>query len=234
MGAIGTELLRYTTQAASPPRPCWNTEHGKNAPRYPSAEMQARFSLGWAYDAFNSTLSVNYQHPTSGTFSSYPYNLCRRPVPIVSSCRARKARPSRTSGGTVHTPGFVEFNLAMNYALSDGMFGLPGMVTNGTSVSLNIDNILDNNPPFSPTSANGYANGDPLGRVFTIGLKKNSKSTPLSLAPQKARGFFFILRGNSALEGPAGKNQQSAPGIVQTGRAKHARTAGRIYIANAK
>ena len=52
------------------------------------------------------------------------------------------------------------------------LLGLPVMATNGMSVSLNIDNIMDTNPSFSPTSANGYANGNPIGRLVTIGLKK--------------------------------------------------------------
>ena len=172
LGASGTELLRYTTQAAVTGAPLLETLHGRNAPRYPSAELQARFSLGWAYDAFNSTLSVNYQHPASGTFSTYPYNL----APPVGSDRyfsqGAEGQEKAGSGGTVHVPGFVQFNLAANYALPSGFLGMPGLVSDGMSVSLNIDNIFDNNPSWSPTSANGYVNGSPVGRLVTLGVKK--------------------------------------------------------------
>ncbi len=167
-GLSGTELLRYTTQGGNT-GPLLDTRYGKNAPRYPSAEMQARLSLGWAIDAFSSTLSINYQHPSNGTFSTYPYNL---PGADRGFLQGPENAEVFTSGGTVHTPGFVQFNLAMNYILPTGVLGLPVMATDGMSVSLNIDDITDTNPSFSPTSANGYTNGNPIGRLVTIGLKK--------------------------------------------------------------
>jgi iron complex outermembrane receptor protein len=172
-GLAGNELLRYTTQAAVAGAPLLNTLYGKNAPRYPSAEMQARFSLGWAYDAFSSTLSVNYQHPTNGAFSTYPYNLPdTQSSPTRGYLQGAEGVEVLTSGGNYHVPGFVQFNLSTNYALPTGFLGLPVMATNGMSVSLNIDNILDNNPSFSPANVNGYVNGNPIGRLVTIGLKK--------------------------------------------------------------
>lgn len=167
-GLSGTELLRYTTQGGNT-GPLLDTRYGKNAPRYPSAEMQARLSLGWAMDAFNSTLSINYQHPSHGTFSTYPYNL---PGPDRDYFEGPENALALTRGGRYHVPGFVQFNLSMNYLLPSGWAGLPVMATNGMSVSLNIDNILDSNPSFAPNSVNGYTNGNPIGRLVTIGVKK--------------------------------------------------------------
>ena len=77
-----------------------------------------------------------------------------------------------TSGGNYHVPGFTEFSLSTNYALPSGFLGMPGLVSDGMSVSVIVDNLLDTNPPFAPSSANGYTNGNPLGRMFTIGVKK--------------------------------------------------------------
>jgi iron complex outermembrane receptor protein len=169
-GASGVELLRYTTAAAAPGAPLLDTKGGKNSPRYPSAEMTARFTLGWAMDAFSAQLAANYIHPSSGTFSTYPYNLAG---PGRGFLQGAEGSAVFTSAGTVHTPGLFTMDLSMNYAFSAGFMGLPDMATNGTSVSLIISNILDTNPPFSPTTANGFTVGSPIGRLITIGLKKN-------------------------------------------------------------
>ncbi|WP_093667169.1 TonB-dependent receptor domain-containing protein [Sphingomonas gellani] len=40
----------------------------------------------------------------------------------------------------------------------------------GTSLTLNIDNLFDENPPFR-NAASGYANGSTLGRLFALGLR---------------------------------------------------------------
>jgi iron complex outermembrane receptor protein len=166
-GASGEQLLRYTTQGGN--GPLVDTLGGKNSPRYPSAEMQARFTVGWAMDSFSATLAMNYQHPSHGTLSRYPYNL---PGPDRGFLIGPESTAVYTSGGTYHVPGFEQFNLSMNYVLPNGFAGLPAMASDGVSLSLVIDNILDSKPPFSPASANGYVNGNPIGRQIMIGIKK--------------------------------------------------------------
>ena len=76
------------------------------------------------------------------------------------------------SGGTAHIGALINFNLSVNYNLPSGIFGLPGAITDGTSVSMIVQNIADTAPPFNPTSANGYSIGNPIGRLVTIGLRK--------------------------------------------------------------
>lgn len=60
---------------------------------------------------------------------------------------------------------FTTVNAFASYTLPDNGW------SKGTQLTLNIDNVFDEDPPYF-NSANGYANGQTLGRVFTLGVRK--------------------------------------------------------------
>ena len=192
-GVSGTELLRYTTASAAPGSPLLDTKAGKNSPRYPSAEMQARFTLGWAFDAFSSTLSVNYQHPTNGAFATYPYNLAGTDRGYYQGAEGQTVF---TSAGNVHTPGFVQFNLAVNYALPSGL--LAGNAGHALRRHVGVRSIsTTSSTTIHPTrpviSANGYTNGNPVGRSDNAGREEEVLIwNVLSSASYHGAGFFFV------------------------------------------
>ncbi|MNE90866.1 TonB dependent receptor [compost metagenome] len=68
--------------------------------------------------------------------------------------------PNQTS-----VDSFTTVNAFVAYTLPDQGW------SKGSQLTLNIDNVFDEDPPYfnSPT---GYANGQTLGRVFTLGIRK--------------------------------------------------------------
>ena len=166
LGIDGTQLLRYSTQGGAT-GVILDTKGGKNSPRYNSQELSFRTYVGWSMDGLTTQLSMNYIHPYSITASNFPYNL---PGPDRGFLQGSSG--TFVSGGTAHIGALINFNLSVNYNLPSGIFGLSGAVTDGTSVSMIVQNIGDTAPPFNPTSANGYSIGNPIGRLVTIGLRK--------------------------------------------------------------
>ncbi|PQZ84549.1 MULTISPECIES: TonB-dependent siderophore receptor [unclassified Brevundimonas] len=87
--------------------------------------------------------------------------------PIVTSLMVQHtdgfkvvAVPNQTS-----VDSFTTVNAFVAYTLPDQGW------SKGSQLTLNIDNVFDEDPPYfnSPT---GYANGQTLGRVFTLGIRK--------------------------------------------------------------
>jgi iron complex outermembrane receptor protein len=74
--------------------------------------------------------------------------------------------PATARGFTqTHVKPYSVFDLYLTYDLQgEGAF-------RDVTVSLNINNVFDNDPPYY-NGGNGYANGSTLGRLFMLGLKK--------------------------------------------------------------
>jgi iron complex outermembrane receptor protein len=166
LGLDGEELLRYSTQGGNTGR-ILDTKNGKNSPRYNSAELTYRAFVGWSMNGLSTQLSMNYIHPTNITASNFPYNLAGPDRGFLQGSPA-----TFVSAGTAHLGAVINFDLSVNYNLPSGFFSLPGSVTDGTSVSVIVQNLADTAPPFNPTTANGYSIGNPIGRMVTFGLRK--------------------------------------------------------------
>jgi len=68
--------------------------------------------------------------------------------------------------GQTRVEGFAPVNIALNYD-----FDSQSPIFRNLSVSLNVDNVGNINPPFINTSG-GIANGSTLGRYVSVGVKK--------------------------------------------------------------
>lgn len=166
VGIDGTELLRYSTQGGTT-NPILSTLNGDNSPRYNSQQLMFRAHVGWAIDALSSDLAMNYIQAYNINASNFPYNL-----PGPGRGYVFGSTGVFTSAGTAHIGALTNFDLSLNYALPTGFLGLSDMVSSGTSVSMVVQNIFDTPPPFNPTTANGYVEGNPIGRFVTLALRK--------------------------------------------------------------
>lgn len=165
-GLDGTELLRYSTQGGTT-NPILSTLNGDNSPRYNSQALSFRGHLGWAYDAFYADFAMNYIQAYNINAANFPYNL-----PGPGRGYYEGYPPVFTSAGTAHVGALTNFDLSVNYALPDQFLDLPKYLSSGSTVSLVIQNIFDQAPPFNPTTANGYVEGNPIGRLITIAFRK--------------------------------------------------------------
>jgi hypothetical protein len=109
---------------------------------------------------------MNYVHPEHGTSSTFPYNL---PGPGRGAMIGSIGNEVWTSAGITEIPALIRYDLRTSYVIPRGLFGMPDVVTTGTSVSLNIDNLLDEYPILVGTTSSG---GGDIGRMITIGLRK--------------------------------------------------------------
>ena len=173
-GLDGNEILRYSTQGGNT-GPILDTKDGKNSPRYPSAELQFRTKLGWAFDALSTQLSMNYVHPLAYTTTNFPYNLSG---PGRGFALGPDNAAVFTSAGAARLGALITFDFNASYAVPTGFGGLPQMATDGVSLSLTVQNLLNSTPPFSAASSSGTgsngnpANGNVVLREFVIGLRK--------------------------------------------------------------
>jgi iron complex outermembrane receptor protein len=171
-GLNGTELLRYSQQGGNT-GPVLDTKDGKNAPRYNSQDLVFRNDLGWIIDSWATDLAVNYIHPYAITNSNFPYNLAGPDRGFAGGFP-----PTFNSAGTAHVGAVVTLDLNVNYLIPKSFLGMPDVVTDGSSVSLTVQNLLDTDPPFASGSTGnnpatyGYVIGNPIGRLITIGLRK--------------------------------------------------------------
>src|SRR5262249_47476298 len=137
---------------------------------------QFSFRFGWSMSGFTTNWTWNFSAPTAYTISSFPYNL--------SDASGTRGYPVGnpgvfTSSGIAHLGALSTINVSNSYAIPSGLFGLSDMVTNGLSISLSIQNLLNQVPPFSAAAAepigggSGGATGNPVLRQFTFGIRKN-------------------------------------------------------------
>ena len=161
-------MLRYSQQGGNT-GPVLDVKDGANAPRYNSWELSFRSDVAWRLDAIYADLAVNFISPEGVTDGNFPYNLPgpNRGFPVGS--------PSvYTSAGVAHIGAQVTLDLNLNYILPKATLGLPDVVTNGTSVSLTVQNLLDTAPPYDAATQNGYlATSNPIGRLITVGVRKS-------------------------------------------------------------
>ena len=166
VGIDGTELLRYSTQGGTT-NPILSTLNGDNSPRYNSQNLMFRAHGGWAMDALYTDLAMNFIQAYNINAANFPYNL-----PGPGRGYDMGASGVFTSAGTAHVGALINFDLSVNYALPQGFFGLPDVLSSGSAVSVVVQNILNTAPPFNPTTANGYVEGNPIGRLVTLALRK--------------------------------------------------------------
>ena len=165
-GLSGTELLRYSQQGGNT-GPVLSTLEGANAPRYNPWDLSFRADIGWSMDSLSTDLAMNYIHATGTTNANFPYNL---PGPNRGFFAGSPSVYG--SAGTEHLNTLMNFDLNVNYTLPKAFLGLPDIMSEGTSASVTIQNILDTAPPFDAATANGYTRGNPIGRLVTVGLRK--------------------------------------------------------------
>jgi len=70
-----------------------------------------------------------------------------------------------SAGAQTSVSSFTVADLSFGWEVGGG-----GLLA-GTLLTLNIDNVLDRNPPFF-NNADGYANGSTLGRLLTVGVSR--------------------------------------------------------------
>jgi iron complex outermembrane receptor protein len=127
------------------------------------------------------------QHDLVNQFFSYPVN--RAEAFLAFSRGPLNLRwQTRYVEGTVATPGSPTNKVVPNAASATGYTSVPiGKLDDffqhdltavidlpaDTRLTLSVQNIFDEDPPDAPAQANyDYTTGNPLGRVFEIGLKK--------------------------------------------------------------
>lgn len=110
-----------------------------------------RASLGWALDAYEADLFMNY----TGAYKNWSATAFN-PVTVNAI--------GNPSGGGDHVNANVTFDLHLAYDFNGGILG-------DDQISLTMRNIFNKNPPFY-NSATGYDTyvGSVLGRVTTIGI----------------------------------------------------------------
>jgi iron complex outermembrane receptor protein len=118
---------------------------------FPSVATQMRASLGWALDAYEADLFMNY----TGAYKNWSATAFN-PVTVNAI--------GNPSGGGDHVNANVTFDLHLAYDFNGGILG-------DDQISLTMRNIFNKNPPFY-NSATGYDTyvGSVLGRVTTIGI----------------------------------------------------------------
>jgi hypothetical protein len=151
-GFSGNEILRASQQVVGN-NPVVDVKGGKNSGRFTYIEFEGRLDLGWAIGNWNTTVGINYVKPYTTTSSAFPFNL---------------AGPGRAAG-TFHVGGYAGTDMGVTYTLPQGLWGMPDMATSGTRVTVNVNNITNEDPVLTPT---GTATGSIIGREFEIGIHK--------------------------------------------------------------
>jgi outer membrane receptor protein involved in Fe transport len=122
----------------------------------PGIEMTATGTLGWNYESFFGQILVRYAHPYSIINNNFPYNL---------------AQVSGATAGHEHIGALWNADLHLSYDLPENFVNMGGW-TGGLNVYMNVNNVLDTPPPYADVVA-GYVTGNPIGRQFMFGIRKN-------------------------------------------------------------
>lgn len=114
-----------------------------------------RTTLGWDFDPFSVRFSWNYVNAYHARNSNPPYNAA--------------APDGSRLAGYEHIAASNTFDLNVGY-------NIPEEWWSGTRANLTITNLFDSDPSFSNQSSGydggGSPNGNPIGRVVTIGVTK--------------------------------------------------------------
>ena len=117
---------------------------------FSSLALTGRLTVGWHMDPVSVNLAVNYVNPYLFQTSNVPFNLATPGVPA----------------GFQHVHASYPVDLHVSY-------DVPHDWIDGTSVSLTVNNILDQKPPFYD-ALTGYDpnNASPLGRLAELSIRK--------------------------------------------------------------
>jgi hypothetical protein len=145
-----------------------NVINGQNSPRYTNAapELQFRATAGWQGENLGITLGFNYVHPRQINDTAFPYSLPGPNRGWINSAGVLQ------SANTAHVGALEVFDLLFNYDVPQGFLGISDSVSSGMQLSMKINNLLDTDPPFDPSTSDGYSVGNPVGRMITIGIRK--------------------------------------------------------------
>jgi iron complex outermembrane receptor protein len=152
-----------------------------------SARYDFDTSIGAAYVGINGNIALKNDLITRGVGTTDA--LRNGPNHRASITAGLRSGGFRTQLTLNHTDGYkVEpdplvyqtsvgaYNLVnafFGYEFSDGELGL-GSFADGLEVTLNINNVFDDDPPiFRRTADVGYANGNTLGRLIMFGVRKD-------------------------------------------------------------
>ena len=162
-GLSGNQILRFSQQNG-PGGPIVNIIDGNNSGRFSANELTARASVNWHLDPFSVGLAMNFQHPTNDTNSAFPWNLAGPAGTGSAQCPGF----SRCAGWE-HLGALVTYDLNASYDLPGDMLG---GFTNGTSLNLSVNNVLDTPPPWFDSASGADGVGSAIGRVVNVSLRK--------------------------------------------------------------
>jgi hypothetical protein len=128
---------------------------GENSGFENAVELTTTGTIGWRLEPFSALLLVQFAHPYSVLNGSFPYNLAQ----------------TNALAGYEHVGPLWNANLHLSYDLPTNFAGM-GRWTTGANVFLNINNVLDTSPPYQDFAA-GFGEGNPIGREFEIGIRKD-------------------------------------------------------------
>lgn len=148
------QIARFSQKANSATATVLDVGDCKNGARYCTSELQGSMHLGWRLGDISTSLTFNYVHPYNAPNSNFPWSLVG---PTVNGQVTRQA-------GFEHVGSLQTFDLNVAYAL-------PSDLLEGTSVSVNVQNLFDRPPPFFD-SATGFTNGSEIGRIVSMSLTK--------------------------------------------------------------
>jgi iron complex outermembrane receptor protein len=154
----GNQILRFTQQAG-PGAAVLEIKNGQNNGRFTGIESTGRASIGWRLDPFNAGISFNYQHSYNQPLTTFPNNFTAYSYEFSTS---HGLVPG--NNGIYRVPTLFTIDVNASYDLPDEWLS-------GTSVNLNINNILDTDPPFFNNSS-GSQGGSAIGRMVTVGVRK--------------------------------------------------------------
>jgi iron complex outermembrane receptor protein len=152
----GGQKLRFDQNSGPTTGPWTNFLNGVNrSTTFNAIAWTMRTSIGWSMEPFSAQFSWNFVNAYHARNSSPPYNAA--------------APDGSRLAGYEHISALNSFDLNLGYTLPEDWIS-------GARANLTITNLFDVNPPFS-NQINGYdggqaANGNPLGRVVTIGITK--------------------------------------------------------------
>ena len=117
---------------------------------FSSLALTGRLTLGWHFDPVTVSLAVNYVNPYFFQTSNAPFNVATPGVPA----------------GFQHIHASYPLDVHVSY-------NLPNDWVEGTTLSLTVNNILDQKPPFYDSGL-GYDpdNASPLGRIAQLAIRK--------------------------------------------------------------
>jgi iron complex outermembrane receptor protein len=144
----GNEIVRFSQKPNSATGVVLDVNNCTNNARYCSSELNGSARVSWRYEDFTAGLTFNYTHPYWSPNNTFPWTL---------------PGPNRPAGFQ-HVGSLQTFDVNMGYTLPDEWL-------DGTTVSLNITNLLDTPPPFFDNAA-GFTNGSQIGRILAVSMTK--------------------------------------------------------------